>query len=110
MVPVKSLLHLITQQYLAKKLDFFFKAIGVLCTTFPDDECVPAILFQLRTHNLIPSYIVGKLFIPEIDAAFWTIRFLTPRVTVPETSMDKYNGSIFRQNDIGATKKAHPRV
>jgi hypothetical protein len=71
------------------------------CLALPDDQRVPAILFQLPQHERVPRLVVRKLVSPEFDVGLGRICKATPLMAVPKAAMDKDNLAATGENEIG---------
>ena len=54
---------------------------------------------------VIISDVAIKLLLPELCIAFRSSTALTPLMAVPKTPMDKDNGLVLRQHNIGFTRQ-----
>lgn len=72
---------------------------------FPDDDHRPALRLQLAPDFLVACLVTGNLGCPEIGVRFRCRVVLTSFVAVPETSMDKDNGLILWEDDVGRAWK-----
>ena len=68
---------------------------------FPDDDDRPAFRFQLTPHLLVAFLISCYFRHPEISVCLGDSVILATLVTMPKTTMYKYNGAVFWKNNIG---------
>jgi hypothetical protein len=73
--------------------------------TFPDFKHTPAHLSEGGYIPLITVFICGYLVFPELPAGSWQAKHQTPCMTVPETPLNKYGGTILGEDDIRFARK-----
>ena len=72
----------------------------------PDDDDRPAFRFQLTPHLLVSLLISCYFRHPEISIGLGDSVILAALVAVPETTMHKNHGAVFRENDVRGARKA----
>lgn len=99
-----KLFIIIFRGYLSKKiLKCLFTSV-LFQFTFPNCDDVPSHFFQLLLIVLITFSVSVELLLPVINIGFWHLGILTPFMQMPETSMNKNNSIIFRQDNIRTSR------
>jgi len=80
----------------------------MICLTFPDHNGPPVKRKKFFPVAFITFNVAFKLLPPEFFSAFGIIRILTAFMTMPETSMNKNDCSVFWEDNIGFAWKVFP--
>lgn len=85
-----------------------FKLIRPAKFTLPDNNHSPTKLLQIGINLIIPDNIRLELCFPEINPGLWCVGISTVFVSVPETTMNKDNGTVTWQHNIRLTRQVFP--
>lgn len=88
-----------------KSSQFLDKLIKVFQFAFPDNQHFPTEIEKALKMFLITNHIPIELFVPVFSIAARARRMLASRMLVPETAMDKYNFTMFGQDNIGFARQ-----
>ena len=69
--------------------------------SFPDNDCVPAEEAELDAFLYVALFVAFYLLLPELTIALWQYEVFAVFVAVPETTVDKYCGLVFAQDNVG---------
>lgn len=71
----------------------------------PDDSHTPSKIVKHCSMAGIPRDISSELLLPEFAVRLWRSGVPTAFVSVPETAVNEYDGPVFREHQIGRTRK-----
>lgn len=71
----------------------------------PHDSNSPTCLEELALRTVIPFDITLELGLPEVGPGGWCRRVTAPRMAVPETPVNKANGTVPTQDKIGFARE-----
>jgi hypothetical protein len=74
--------------------------------TLPDNDDAPAEPSQLALVLRITCYVLAELTDPESDIALRCVSEAATVMAMPETAVNKNNGSMSWKHDIGATRQS----
>lgn len=83
------------QQLLQRLLNFIFFQFA-----FPDGNDFPSVFSEESVCCFVVGLIAGNFFCPPLGSGFGKSKVFAVFVSVPETSVDENDGSVFWQNDI----------
>ena len=74
----------------------------------PDDDCVPAEHSQLDAFLYVALFVAFYLLLPVLAITLWRYVVLAAFVAVPEAAVDKDDGPVLAQDNVGgAGEPAH---
>ncbi len=73
-----------------------FEGFRIFCLTFPYNNYFPSFFSKLFFNKIITFDIFTEFFLPELYPALGIIGKLTPRMSVPETAVNKNNRFVLR--------------
>jgi hypothetical protein len=91
----------VAPQFIGEAADNTF-GVG-LQLALPDGHDGPASCFKRGTVARIAADIAVELLLPELTSSRWRGRVPATGMSVPEASVNKDSGPVFRQDDIRAT-------
>jgi len=80
----------------------------MICLTFPDDDRAPAETAQATPIPLVPKNVRLEFLFPEDGVTLRIVGKATSWMPVPEAPVDKDNGAVTRQDDVGASRQILP--
>lgn len=82
-----------------------YQPFHLLCLAFPHNNDLPAKLLQFPLVAFVPFHGALEFLLPEILSALWGVGVLAVFVSVPVTTVDEDNGSVFWQDDIRLSRQ-----
>jgi len=86
---------------LKQMLQLVYQLVGLSQLASPNNDDLPAQLFQFAPVFLVIGGVAGKFLLPELFVCGGRGGVFAALVPVPEASMNEDDGFVFRQDDVG---------